>query len=223
MQSLEYARTTFSSFISNQIPIKPLKAFTVFSLHYNISVALITLNMNNNINEWAPLLDQRRFDSFVQIRTYRVELLKYWSKLIAYRLQTQTTEDYYDILASLTELATYIGFAGSAQHGDEFDFLTEFTMEQNSRERYKYLFLSEKILDMVRFLTSYPDMMQLSDVLKMYAVQLGRLRFLGGGLILDGYADGMDGITDELCPMWRQDPEHWHCAVWTELQVGMNS
>ncbi|KAJ5371310.1 uncharacterized protein N7496_007402 [Penicillium cataractarum] len=164
--------------------------------------------MNNNINEWAPLLDQRRFDSFVSIRTYRVELLKYWSKLIAYRLKTQNTEGYYDILASLTELATYIGFAGSAQHGDGFGFLTEFTMEQNSRERF---------LDMVRFLTSYPDMVQLSDVLKMYAVQLGRLRFLGGGLTLDSYAEGLDGIADVLCPMWRQDPEHWHCAVWTEL------
>jgi hypothetical protein len=179
--------------------------------------------MNNSFNEWAPLLSQDRFDSFVQIREYRVELLKYWSKLIAYRLQIQTTEGYYNILVSLTELATHIRVAGSAQHGDEFSFLTESMVEQNSRERNKYIFLSEKILDMIRFLTFYPDMVQLSDILKMYAVQLGRLRFLGGCLTVDDYADGLDGIAEDLGPMWRQDPEHWHCAVWSELQVGMNS
>jgi hypothetical protein len=157
------------------------------------------------------ILDElQRFENFAQVRKYHVELLQYWSKLIAYRLQSQSTEGYFDILAGLTNLATHISFAVGTQ---EF---------QGTRDRLKYLFLSQKILDMVSFLTSYPDMTQLSDVLKMYAVQVGGLRFLEDELREDQYADGMDQIAADLCPKWRQNPEHWHCAVWSELQMGMN-
>lgn len=166
--------------------------------------------MNNDVNELMNILDQwQRFETFTEVRKYHVELLQYWSKLLAYQLQCQSTESYFEILAGLTNLATYIGFAAGAQH------------KRGNRERQKYIFLSEKISEMVSFLTSYPDMAQLSDVLKMYAVQVARLRFLEDLLPEDKYADGMELIATELCPQWRQNPEHWHCTVWTELQMGM--
>ncbi|KAJ5453663.1 uncharacterized protein N7458_004619 [Penicillium daleae] len=179
--------------------------------------------MDNSSDKWAPMLCQERFDSFAQIRKYHVELLTYWSNLIAYRLQSQTTEGYYDILDSLTELANYISLAGIMLHVDESSLLTESSVEQHCHERTKYIFLSERMLEMIHFLTTYPDMMQLSDVLKMYAVQLGRLRFLGDGSPVDEYADGLEKIAAELCPKWRANPEHWHSTAWTELQIGMNS
>jgi hypothetical protein len=168
--------------------------------------------MDSGVNTTMEILDEmQRFEKFAQIRKYHVKLLQYWAKMLVFRLQSQSTESYFEILSGLTSLATHIGLAaGTPQF-------------QDTRDRLKYNFLSQKIFDMVSFLTSYPDMMQLSDLLRMYAVQVGRLRFLEDELRDDDYADGMDQIAEELCPKWRQNPEHWHCAAWTELQIGMCS
>lgn len=170
------------------------------------------LKMYNNVNELIQILDElQRHETFTQVRQYNVELLQYWSRLLAYQFQCQSTESYFEILAGLTKLATQIGYAAGTEH-----------VLEGNRERRRYIFLSEKMIEMVSFLTSCPDMVQLSDVLKMYALQVGRLRFLEDPLMEDDFADGIEAITAELCPQWRQNPEHWHCTVWTELQLGMH-
>jgi hypothetical protein len=172
----------------------------------------ITAQMDSDINALMETLDElQRFEKFAQIRKYHVELLQYWAKMLVFRFQSQSTEGYFETLSGLTSLATHLGLAaGTPQF-------------QSNRDRLKYSFLSEKIFDMVSFLTSYPDMVQLSDLLRMYAVQIGRLRFLEDGLREDECADGMDQIAEDLCPKWRQNREHWHCAAWTELQRGMTT
>ena len=168
--------------------------------------------MYNDVNDLMHILDElQRHETFTQVRQYNVELLQYWSRLLAYQFHCQSSESYFEILAGLAKLATQIGYAAGTEH-----------IPEGNRERRTYIFLSEKMIEMVSFLTSYPDMVQLSDVLKMYALQVGRLRFLEDPLMQDDYADGMESITAELCPQWRQDPEHWHCTVWTELQLGMH-
>lgn len=190
-----------------------ISKFTIITSEHQINRNHpITTIMDSDVNTMMEVLDEfQRFEKFAQIRKYHVELLQYWAKMLVFRLQSQSTEDYFEILLGLTSLATHIGNAA-----DTPQF-------QGNRHRLKYRFLSEKIFYMVSFLTSYPDMVQLSDLLRMYAVQVGRLRFLEDELREDEYADGMNQIAEELCPKWRQNPEHWHCAAWTELQIGMCS
>lgn len=189
--------------------------------------------MNKDIVECMGILGQlETFESFTRIRKYHVDLLIYWSKLIAHRAKTQSTQGYYEILAKLSDLAIYLDHAAdmpNQHHHLDSTRAPNLTSNQNAppldrvqRERAKYVFLSKKMLEMVRFLTANPDTAQLSDMLKMYAVQFGRLRCLDEDLLDDAYAAGMDRMAAELSPKWRGNVNHWHCSAWTELQLGMN-
>ena len=73
--------------------------------------------MYNDVNELMHILDElQRCETFTQVRQYNVELLQYWSRLLAYQFQCQSTESYFEILAGLTKLATQIGYEIGRAH-----------------------------------------------------------------------------------------------------------
>ncbi|KAJ5488611.1 hypothetical protein N7539_003501 [Penicillium diatomitis] len=180
--------------------------------------------MHKNIIACPELLNQMEsFESFCQVRKYHVDLLLYWSKLIAYRVNIRSDEGDFDILAKLSDLALYLNQAADTQPSTGIIHLepSQRMTDRVLRERSKYIFLADQMLEMVRFLTANPDMIQLSDLLKMYALQLGRLRCLDGHFLDDEYAAGMDRMAEELSPRWTENVGHWHYVAWTKLQSGM--